>query len=160
MKNSVENFHKIVDDLNTTISILIENDDVDNKQRKRDVDDIRKDIQQIRDMLVKQEAGSIGISKIRIRFDGEYELKLPKYGIEKFDRNLKGDMYFSVLGGNDEYIDMKTKSFPDYFRIRLKYKTLEQRVSQRGEAYLVYRRGSDYMEGDETKMTFEILSKS
>ena len=28
-------------------------------------------------------------------------------------------MYFSVLGGNDDYIDIKTNSFPKSFRIRL-----------------------------------------
>ena len=91
---------------------------------------------------------------------GEYELTLPKYGVESFDRTLKGEMYFKVIGGNSEYMDIKTSSFPDTFKIRLTYDTLEEYKKQRGDAFLIYQRGTQYLEGEETKINFTILKKS
>jgi hypothetical protein len=158
MKNSIQNFTEIVEDINTIISILLEQSD---SEKKKDVEDIRKEISDLRKLLQSKDSGqSLGFSKIRIRFDGEYELKLPKYGLETFNRNLKGEMYFSVLGGTDEYMDIKTSSFPDTFRIRLFYTTLDVYKNQVGDAYLIYSRGTERLEGDETKVKYKIISKS
>ena len=157
MKNTINHHNKIIQDINKTIYNLVEQSD---EERRSDVSSIRSDILDLRDLLYANDKTDIGFSKIRIRFFGEYELKLPKYGIESFDRTLKGEMYFSVLGGGNDYIDIKTSSFPNTFKIRLHYNTLDELKNQKGEAYLIYRRGTQYMEGDDTKIQFKIIKKS
>ena len=157
MKNTINHHNKIVRDINKTIYNLVEQSD---EERRSDVSNIRSDIQSLRDLLYGENSDGVNFSKIRIRFFDEYELKLPKYGIESFDRTLKGEMYFKVVGGGNGFIDIKTNSFPDTFRIRLFYSTLDELKNQKGDAYLVYRRGTQYMEGDETKIQFKIIKKS
>jgi hypothetical protein len=158
MKNSIENFTLMIEDVNKMISILLEQSDA---EKRKDIEGIRNDIANLRNLLQsKDSGGSLGFSKIRIRFDEEYELKLPKYGIETFNRTLKDEMYFSVIGGSDEFMDIKTKSFPDTFRIRLTYQTLESYKRQIGDAYLIYNRGTEKLEGEEIKVKYKIISKS
>jgi hypothetical protein len=158
MKNTINYHNKIIQDINKTIYHLVEQSD---KERQSDVTSIRSDIIDLRDLLFKKNNSTdIGFSKIRIKFFNEYELKLPKYGVESFDRTLKGEMYFNVLGSGDGFIDIRTSSFPNSFRIRLFYNTLEEYKAQKGEGYLIYRRGTQYMEGDETKLLFKIIKKS
>ena len=157
MKNTINHHNKIIQDINKTIYKLVEQSD---EERRSDVSSIRSDILDLRDLLYANDKTDIGFSKIRIRFFGEYELKLPKYGIESFDRTLKGEMFFKVLGSGDGFIDIRTSSFPDSFRIRLYYNTLDEYKNQKGEGYLIYRRGTQYMEGEETKLQFKIIKKS
>jgi hypothetical protein len=68
-------------------------------------------------------------------------------------------MYFSVLGGSDDYIDIKTNSFPESFRIRLYYETLKTMKRQYGKAFLIYKSGTERLEGEETEIIFEIIKK-
>ena len=157
MKNTINHHNKIIQDINKTIYYLVEQSD---EERRSDVSSIRSDILDLRDLLYANDKTDIGFSKIRIRFFGEYELKLPKYGIESFDRTLKGEMFFKVLGSGDGFIDIRTSSFPDSFRIRLYYNTLVEYKIQKGEGYLIYRRGTQHMEGEETKLQFKIIKKS
>ena len=156
MKNTINHHNKIIQDINKTIYYLVEQSD---EERRSDVSSIRSDILDLRDLLYANDKTDIGFSKIRIRFFGDYELKLPKYGVESFDRTLKGDMYFSVLGGNDVYMDIKTSSFPETFRIRLEYQTLREYENQYGVGYLIYNRGTQRLEGEDTKIYFKILKK-
>ena len=95
MKNTINHHNKIIQDINKTIYYLVEQSD---EERRSDVSSIRSDILDLRDLLYSNDKTDIGFSKIRIRFFGEYKLKLPKYGIESFDRTLKGEMFFKVLG--------------------------------------------------------------
>ena len=99
------------------------------------------------------------LGKIYIKFDNDYELELPEYGYRTFDRTLKGVMYFTVLGGTDYYIDISTNSFPERFKIRLEYKTLDEFKRQRGDAYLIYSETDRVLEGKKTKVTYEITKK-
>jgi len=46
---------------------------------------------------------------------GNLNLQLPKYGIENFDRKLKGLMYFKVVNSNNNYMDLRTSSMPKTF---------------------------------------------
>ena len=156
MDNSINKQHKIINEINSSISKLLEQTD---EKRQKDVDGIRSDIDYLRSLLYSSKDG-LDFNTIRIRFEGDYELKLPKYGVESFDRTLKGDMYFSVLGGNDVYMDIKTSSFPETFRIRLEYQTLREYENQYGVGYLIYNRGTQKLEGEETKIYFKILKKS
>ena len=156
MDNSINKQHKIINEINSSISKLLEQTD---EKRQKDVDGIRFDIDYLRSLLYSSKDG-LDFNTIRIRFEGDYELKLPKYGVESFDRTLKGDMYFSVLGGNDVYMDIKTSSFPETFRIRLEYQTLREYENQYGVGYLIYNRGTQKLEGEETKIYFKILKKS
>ncbi len=158
MKNSIQNFTEAVEDINAMISILLEQSD---SEKIKDVEDIRKEISDLRKLIQSKNSGqSLGFSKMRIRFDGEYELKLPKYGLETFNRNLKGEMYFYVLGGTDKYMDLKTSSFPDTFRIRLSYQTLDVYKNQVGDAYLIYSRGKEKLKGEEINIKYKIINKS
>lgn len=155
MDNSINKQHKIIDEINSSISKLLEQTD---QKRQKDVEGIRSDIDYLRSLLYSPKNG-LDFNTIRIRFRGDYELKLPKYGVESFDRTLKGDMYFSVLGGNDVYMDIKTSSFPETFRIRLEYQTLREYENQYGVGYLIYNRGTQRLEGEDTKIYFKILKK-
>ncbi|MCF7867044.1 hypothetical protein K9M18_06455 [Candidatus Woesearchaeota archaeon] len=158
MKNSIENFTTIIEDVNDIISTLLEQSDA---EKKKDVKSIRKEISDLKKLIRNKDSeSSFDFSRIRLRFDGEYELQLPKYGVETFNRKLKGEMYFTVLGGTDEYMDIKTTSFPNTFRIRLTYKTLEELKNQTGKAFLIYRRGREKLKGEETNVTYKILKKS
>ena len=156
MDNSINKQHKIIDEINSSISKLLEQTD---KKKQKDVAGIRSDIDYLRTLLYSSKDG-FDFNTIRIRFEEDYELKLPKYGVESFDRTLKGDMYFSVLGGNDVYMDIKTSSFPETFRIRLEYQTLREYENQYGVGYLIYSRGTQRLEGEDTKIYFKILKKS
>jgi hypothetical protein len=157
MKNSIEYHNKVINQINQTISILTEQSD---DERKSDVNQIRSDIEDIRSMIYDlKTSSSIDFSRITLDFYNEYELSLPKYGLESFDRSLKGEMYFSVLGGNDDYIDIKTNSFPISFRIRLYYETLKTMKRQYGKAFLIYKSGTERLEGEETEIIFKIIKK-
>jgi hypothetical protein len=156
MEKTIEYYNNLISEITDTISTIVE---VSDEEKRRDIDSLRQDIAYIRSLLYDT-PNQIDFKKIRIRFYGEYELRLPKYGVEEFDRTLKGEMYFKVIGGNDEFIDIKTNSFPDSFRIRLKYKTLKELTDQVGYAFLIYSRGSERLVGDETKIDFRIIKKS
>lgn len=154
MKDPIEYHSELVNGINKTINNLLEQSD---SQRRKDVSDLRKDIEYIRNRLSQSYSSEFPYNSIRIRFDNEYELKLPKYGLEPFDRKLKGEMYFSVIGGTDEYMDIKTTSFPKTFKIRLYYKTLETYVKQHGKSFLIYESGKNKLKGDEISIIFKIL---
>ena len=156
MDSPIKHQHKIVEELNKIISNLVEQSD---EEKRADISSIRKDIQDIRDRLGIA-TSTLDFTKIRIRFDGEYNLSLPRYGVETFDRNLKGEMYFSVVGGNDSYMDLRTKSMPNTFKIRIYYKTLKTFQNQIGKSNLIYQRGRESLEGEETKIIFKIIKKS
>lgn len=158
MKNSIQDFTETIEDINKIISILLEQSD---SEKKKDVDDIRKEISDLRKLIQSKDSGnSLGFSKITILFSEEYILNLPKYGLDIFNRTLKGTMYFSILGGTDEYMDIITNSFPDTFKIRLYYKTLKIYVPQENDAYLIYSRGTEKLVGEKIKVKFEIINKS
>jgi hypothetical protein len=157
MEDPIEYHTLLINDINNTIFNLLEQSD---SERKKDISNIRKDIEYIRSMLRDNYPSEFPYNSIRIRFDGEYEIKLPKYGIETFDRKLKGEMYFSIIDGNDEYIDIKTTSFPKTFRIRLFYNTLDLFKTQKGKALLIYERGREKLKGDETTVFFKIVKLS
>jgi hypothetical protein len=80
--------------------------------------------------------------------------------METFDRKLKGEMYFTILGGNNDFMDIATTSFPKTFRIRLYYKTLELFKTQSGKSFLLYERGREKLEGEKTKIDFKIVKLS
>ena len=157
MENSLKKYINIINDINLTINTLCEQSD---EKIKSDIDELRDEISYLRNLFYEKQNTGFDFKKITIRFLGEYELTLPKYGVESFDRTLKGEMFFKVIGGNSEYMDIKTNSFPDTFKIRLHYDTLEEYKKQRGDAFLIYQRGTQYLEGEETKINFTILKKS
>jgi len=157
MKKSIEYHTKLITDINQVISNIVEQSD---SNKRSDITGIRSDISDIRRLLQQDSPSDIGLSSIRIRFYGEYELKLPKYGVESFDRTLKGEMYFKVMGGNNDFLDIKTNSFSDYFKIRLYYSTLNTYKNQRGKAFLIYNRGTQKLVGEDTTIDFKIIKKS
>jgi hypothetical protein len=157
MKNSIEKYIDTIKDINLTINYLFEQSD---DGIKSDIDEIKDEISYLRNLFYEKQKINIDFDKITIRFLGEYELKLPKYGVESFDRTLKGEMYFKVLGGSKKYIDIKTNSFPNTFKIRLFYKTLKEYTTQTEEGYLIYERGTEFLVGEEVKMNFIIIKKS
>lgn len=157
MKNSIEYHNKVINQINKTISIITEQSD---DERKDDVEGIRNDISYLRSLLYDiNKSDLINFKKIWISFDGEYELELPRYGLRSFDRSLKGNMYFKVLGGTNKYIDIQTNSFPDGFKIRLGYTTLDTGTRQREDSFLVYTEGNKILKGDATKITYQINKK-
>ena len=123
MKSNINRIHQVIEDLNIEIDLLMEQSflSTDDDTKKDDVNSIRKDIEYLRSQLYNNNNidKTLGFKKVTIRFDGTYQLKLPKYGIEEFDRVLKGDMYFSVVGGNESYLELRTSSMPVSFRIIL-----------------------------------------
>lgn len=156
MNNSINKQHKIIDEINNSIIKLLEQTDA---ERKKDVESVRSDIQYLRSLLYNTNF-DLGFNKITLEFYDDYELTLPKYGVESFDRTLKGEMYFSVLGGTKDYIDIKTSSFPNSFKIRLEYETLRELVWQNGYGKLIYESGSQFLVADENKIYFKIIKKS
>lgn len=154
MKDPIEYHSNLINELNNSIINLLEQSD---SQRKKDVLDLRTDIEYIRNRLSQSYSSDFPYKSIRIRFDEEYELKLPKYGLETFNRKLKGEMYFSVIGGTEKYIDIRTTSFPNTFKIRLYYQTLDILKRQTGKGYLIYKRGGEKLQGDETKIYYKII---
>ena len=157
MKSPIEYHGSLINDINKTIEFLLEDSD---SKRKQDISNIRDEINNLRELLRQSYVGNFPYNSIRIKFNDVYELKLPKYGIESFDRKLKGEMYFTILGGNDEFMDISTTSFPKTFKIRLYYKTLELFKTQSGKSFLIYERGRENLEGEKTKIDFKIVKLS
>jgi hypothetical protein len=157
MKDPIEYHSDLINELNNTIINLLEQSD---PQRSEDITDIRREIEDLRKLLGLSQTDNFPYKSIRIKFNSDYELKLPKYGIETFDRKLKGEMYFKILGGNDQFMDIATNSFPKTFKIRLYYKTLELFKSQNGKTFLIYERGREKLQGVETSIDFKIVKIS
>ena len=153
MENSIEKYINTIKDINLTINSLFEQSDI---EKKRDIDELRSEIEYLKSLISKKD---FDFEKIYIKFDGEYELELPEYGYRTFDRTLKGVMYFMVLGGTDYYIDIATNSLPERFKIRLEYNTLDEFKRQRVDAYLIYSETGRVLEGEKTKITYEITKK-
>ena len=153
MENSIEKYINTIKDINLTINSLFEQSDI---EKKRDIDELRSEIEYLKSLISKKD---FDFQKIYIKFDGEYELELPEYGYRTFDRTLKGVMYFMVLGGTDYYIDIATNSLPERFKIRLEYNTLDEFKRQRVDAYLIYSETGRVLEGEKTKITYEITKK-
>ena len=139
-----------INDLNNQIKSLI-GEDVN-----KDILDLRDEIRQIRDSLLGGNSSSL-YSYVEIEFSDEYEVSLPKYGVENFDRKLKGRMYFSVANVNESlgYIDLRTKSFPESFILRIYYKKLELFKPQNGKAQLIYKSGTKKGDGPKESISFE-----
>ena len=121
MKFTDLNYHnKIIKTLNDDIIKLLPED-----SRKRKLKKMYDEVQVLKKQVRGVPSKSLGFSYVEIDFIGEYELKLPEYGIEEFDRKLKGGMYFKVVGGTNTYMDLRTSSMPKEFIIRLHYTTLK-----------------------------------
>ena len=163
MESNINRINQIVEDLNNEIDFLIEQSfsSTDDDTKKDDISSIRKDIEYLRSKLYGDNnlKDTLGFRKITIRFDNEYQLKLPKYGIEEFDRVLKGDMYFSVVGGNESYLELRTSSMPPSFKIILYYETLREFKRQNGDAYLYYSRGRERLTGESESVSYKIIEK-
>ena len=73
---------------------------------------------------------------------------------EKFERELKGDMYFDVVGGNRTlgYLDMKTRSFPNTLAVRLLFNR-DLKVNQETyyDVFLVYESNGNFLSPDVKK---------
>jgi len=154
---NIDYYNDLVKSIEKDILVLLERSrdsalEQDIKSVKNDVDQLWADIKG----YGKGGDDSFRYTYIEIDFNKEYELSLPKYGVEEFDRKLKGLMYFNILGGNDHYIDIQTNSFPETFRIRLRYKTLDTISNQTGKAFLLYKRGSEKLKGKEENIEFKI----
>ena len=165
---NIDGYNDLVKSIETDILVLLEQSrDSDLEQDiidirsdlEQDIIDIRSDIDQLWADIKgygKGLDGGFSYTYIEINFNREYELSLPKYGLETFDRKLKGLMYFNILGGNDHYMDLQTNSFPETFRIRLYYKTLDTLTQQKSKAFLIYERGRENLKGEEEKIEFKI----
>lgn len=155
MFNSLEKYIKSIDEVNQKINLLIKEDDVD----KKDIDYIRSEINYLRNLIRSKSEIYFDFDKIRIDFRDETLLDLPSYGVGNEDRTLKGKMYFNVVGGTKKYLDLRTTSLPKSFLIRLTYETLEPKEKQKGYGYLVFESGSQYLEGKEILIRYEIIEK-
>lgn len=147
--NKINFYNNILGDINSQIR------DILNEDIAKDILDLRKEIKNLKDRF---DVPNKIFSYIEIEFDEKYELGLPKYGLENFNRNLLGRMYFTVDNVNEDlkYIDIRTKSFPDSFKIRIFYRYLEPNKRQRGKAQLIYKSGSKKSDGPKETIMFEI----
>lgn len=147
--NKINFYNNILGDINSQIR------DILNEDIGKDILDLRKEIKNLKNRF---DVPNKIFSYIEIEFDGKYELGLPKYGLENFNRNLLGRMYFTVDNVNEDlkYIDIRTKSFPDSFKIRIFYRYLEPNKRQRGKAQLIYKSGSKKSDGPKETIMFEI----
>lgn len=142
----------------STINLINEYVDLLLKEQKTkediavDIEQLQKDIARIKRKLT---GGDYPYSYCEITFDGEYELDLPKYGAEEFKRVLKGRMYFTIIGGSEEgkYMYIQTNSFPDNFKIKLTYKSIETFKMNQGKGNLIYK---DVYSGNEETIYFTI----
>ncbi len=151
----IEYYNNLVKSIDRDITILLEQTKDD--KLRQDISGMRSDIDQLwRDIRGYGAGNNFNYNYIEIDFNGEYELSLPKYGVESFDRKLKGLMYFKILDGTDNYIDIQTNSFPESFRIRLYYKTLSTSKTQRNKAFLIYRKGNERLTGEKEIIEYKI----
>ena len=150
----IEYQNSIIKEINENINNLIPENSRKRKLKKM-YDEVQVLKKQVRDVPSK----SLGFSYVEIDFVGEYELKLPEYGIEEFDRKLKGGMYFKVVGGTKTYMDLRTSSMPTEFIIRLHYTTLKEFKKQSGKGLLIYRRGREKSYGPDQTISYSIRKK-
>jgi len=150
--DKIEYYNKLIKEINNNITLLLKESPSQSKQLRKMYDEV----QELKRSLRKN---SLGFSYIEIDFDGEFELQLPKYGIENFDRKLKGLMYFKVVNSNNNYMDLRTSSMPKTFVIRLYYSTLKDFKKQREKGLLIYRRGREKLIGPEESINYSIRKK-
>jgi hypothetical protein len=109
-----------------------------------------------------------GLKKIDIAFLNEYNLDIPKLKSPEFKRRLipksEGTMYFEVLGHNaeDKILFLKTRSFPDTIKLKLKYQDIDKTNIQSGTASLLYNSYSSQKhntEGNKESVEFTIIKK-
>jgi|688.fasta_scaffold125060_3 hypothetical protein len=154
----------IVDSINKEINFLLMEESLSQEKIKKfsgDINKIKKDVDYLNSLVNNQsrtKKGGFPYNYCEITFNETYEIELPKYGIEKFDRKLKGRMYFKVVGGDEskKFIDLRTDSFSDKFKLRIYYQTLVLFNKQKGKAHLIYDSGSHHLKGDEETIYFEI----
>lgn len=147
--NKINFYNGVLNEINSQVSDIL-NEDIGD-----DILELRKEIQKIKNRF---DIPNKIFKYIEIEFDGKYELELPKYGLENFNRNLLGRMYFTIDTVNEElkYIDVRTNSFPDTFKLRIFYRYLETNKPQRGKAQLLYKSGSKKSDGPKETIMFEI----
>lgn len=156
----MKKINNIVSYINKHIDFLLENNLSKKEKRK-----ISSDISQIRQKISDIKSKYLGVydedfpyTYCEIKFDGEYILPIPKYGLEETSRTLKGTMYFNIISGDeDEYIlDLKTKSLKNtQFKIKIKdFRTFKLFQRQNGDATLVYK---NILEGTEVGIVFQFL---
>jgi hypothetical protein len=143
---------KIYNHLNSYLVILL--------REGRDEEKIAKDIISLSDEIESIRMRLFGSSDFpytycEVDFREEYNVELPKYGMEEFNRNLKGRMYFTILGGSEsgKFMYLKTKSFAEAFKLKITYKSLEINDRQNGKANLIY---DNRYSGPETKVFYTI----
>ena len=154
---NINYYNDLVKSIEQGILVLLEQSR--DSDLEKDIGSVKSDVDQLWSDIKgygKGGDGSFDYTYIEIKFNREYELSLPKYGLETFDRKLKGLMYFNILGGNDHYMDIQTNSFPETFRIRLFYKTLDTMSNQTGKSFLIYKRGRENLKGKEENIEFRI----
>lgn len=147
--NKINQYNGIIGDINTQIRNIL-NEDIGD-----DILELRREIKKLQNRF---DIPNKIFKYVEIEFKEKYELDLPKYGIESFNRNLVGRMYFTVDNVNEElkYIDVRTSSFPDSFRLRIFYLYLEIGKKQSGKGQLIYKSGSKKSEGPKESIMFEI----
>ena len=128
---------KLFEYLNSYIDKLLE-EGPDEEAVANDIIDLNRRLERIRQRLYG--GGSFPYSYCEIEFRGETEVDLPEYGVEVFNRKLKDRMYFTILGGSEDdgYMFIKTKSFPDNFKMKLTFNKLKLFKKQSGEVNLIY----------------------
>jgi len=140
--------------LNETMS------DTERKEYHSELKSMRNDIISIRKSIQGDSDENFPYNSVEIDFEGEYVLEIPKYGLEEFHRTLKGWMYFKVVGGSINsngggWMNIRTKSMSNDFKIRLNVKTFETGKRNRGSAYIIYKNGKGKGE-TQRKMDFSI----
>ena len=150
----IEYQNSIIKEINENINNLIPE-----TSRKKKLKKMYDEVQVLKKQVRSVSSKSLGFSYIEIDFSGEYELKLPDYGIEEFDRKLKNDMYFRVVGGTGSYMDLRTSSMPKEFIIRLYYNTLKEFKKQNGKGLLIYKRGREKSYGPDQTIAYTIRKK-
>ncbi len=157
----MKKYNEIINYMNNYIDLLLEQN---YSQEKSEILDIKSEIEGLRDEIYDYyNTSNLDVSFpytfCRIVFDGEYELELPKYGLKKINRTLKGEMFFDIIGGSIEKntIFLKTTSLENTsFEIKLtNFDTFELFKRQIGYANLVYNK---IYEGNEEKIKFKFVN--
>lgn len=150
-EEDVERIEKLDDDINRLSDKLDE--------LKKSLDNIETEIESDTDD---------GLKKVDIAFLKEYNLDIPKLKSPEFKRRLipksEGTMYFEVLGHNveDKILFLKTRSFPDTIKLKLKYQDIDKTNIQSGTASLLYNSYSSQKhntEGNKESVEFTIIKK-
>ena len=153
----IDNYINIINNINLMVESLSKSDVESNiKSTSDNIDRLSKRVQRH-----KNKKG-LPYKEIIIDFYDEITLSV-RSADEKKENIFKGRQYFDVVGFSDNYFILQKSGWDSTIALKLTYKKLNTRITQKGNINLFYNRNGDVSNGSgnrsslKEEITYEII---